>query len=285
MRAVSAFATFSSRPLDLYDVPRAGSLARACGPHGVYVANFLARMEGGDADGDEGEVLACYGAQDIVALAWFGARGNLIVLQHGELDPEALARAIERCGWAWRIVLGPGPVVDGLARQLSYSPLVNREQVYYGMSPERVATDGVSAEVRRPEKADLRALVKAAVDLNYEDLGVDRKRVDRGWVRRAVRERIRKGTTRVLGPDGAPLCKLDFGSEGEAGRMLEGVYTFAEARGRGLATTLVTSVVGESRGTHPLVCLHVGAQNTAARRAYERAGMEPMGSCQLLLKS
>ena len=197
MRAVSAFATFSSRPLDLYDVPRAGTLARACGPHGVYVANFLARMEGGDADGDEGEVLACYGAQDIVALAWFGARGNLIVLQHGELDPEALARAIERSGWTWRIVLGPGPVVDVLARQLSYPPLVNREQVYYGMSPERIATDGVSAEVRRPEKADLRALVKAAVDLNYEDLGVDRKRVDRGWVRRAVRERIRKGIDRL----------------------------------------------------------------------------------------
>lgn len=284
LEGVSAFATFSARPLDLFDVSRASSLARDCGPHGLYVANHLACVARGDEDAEDGEVLACYGAEDLLALAWFGARGNLIVLQRHDLDPDALARAIQRSGWSWRIVLGPRPVVDALARRLSSPPLVLREQIYYGMPPDRVDPEHISEEVRRPVRADLRALVRAAVALNHEDLRVDPRRVDRGWVKRAVRDRIIRGTTRVLGPSGSPLCKLDFGSEGVAGRMLEGVYTIASARGRGLASKLVATVVAESRGVHSLVCLHVGAENLPARRAYERAGMEPMSTCQLLLK-
>ena len=148
----------------------------------------------------------------------------------------------------------------------------------------QVRPDQRSDELRMPHKSDLRALVDAAVKLNYEDLGVDPARVDRGWVKRTVRERIAKCTTRLMGPLGDPHCKLDFGSDGVAGRMLEGVYTFPEARGRGLAAALVATVVWESRGVQPMVCLHVGAGNEPARRAYARAGMEPMGSCQLMLK-
>ena len=58
-----------------------------------------------------------------------------------------------------------------------------------------------------------------------------------------------------------------------------------EHRGRGLATRLVATAVAESRGQHARVCLHVGAANQPARRAYARAGMAPVGSCQLMLKS
>ncbi len=279
-----AWPTFHPRSLDPHDLAAAQALARASGPHGLYVANFLDRRDQGSTH-EQGEVLACHGAEDLLALAWFGRRGNLIVLQRTELDPDAMARAISLSGWSWRIVLGPEPVVEALARRLPSPPLVNREQIYYGMCPESVQRDHLSEAVRRPHRTDLRALVRAAIELNQEDLGVDPARIDKGWVRRAVRERIRRSTTRVLGPQGDPQCKLDFGSEGAAGRMLEGVYTFAEARGRGLAGALVATVVWESRGVHPLVCLHVGARNEPARRAYARAGMKPMGSCQLMLKS
>lgn len=281
---MTATAPFSARPLDPQEPGSARQLALASGPHGLYVANYLARSAQGE-DLDAAEVLACYGPEDLEAVCWFGARGNLIILQRRELNPIALARAIADSGWPWRIVLGPPPVVDALARELRVPPLVNRQQVYYGVRPYGFQPPELTQDMRMPDRSDLRALVKAALDLNHEDLGVDPARVDRSWVKQAVRERIKNRTTRVLGPRGDPVCKLDFGSDGAAGRMLEGVYTFAAARGRGHATALVAAVVSESRDTHPLVCLHVGAHNEPARRAYARAGMVPMGSCQLLLKA
>ena len=49
--------------------------------------------------------------------------------------------------------------------------------------------------------------------------------------------------TRVIEVSGRVLCKLDLGSHGPGGLVVEGVFTFPEARGRGLATGLVATVV------------------------------------------
>jgi predicted GNAT family acetyltransferase len=62
--------------------------------------------------------------------------------------------------------------------------------------------------------------------------------------------------------------------------MLEGVFTFAEHRGQGLATALVASCLAAAPGP---VCLHVGKHNRPARAAYQRAGMQVAGTCRLLL--
>ncbi|MEC7724842.1 MAG: GNAT family N-acetyltransferase, partial [Planctomycetota bacterium] len=72
----------------------------------------------------------------------------------------------------------------------------------------------------------------------------------------------------------------DLGSQGPAGDVLEGVYTFPEHRGRGYATSLVA---GAMAANDTPASLHVAAHNAPARRAYEAAGMREAGTCRLLL--
>jgi predicted GNAT family acetyltransferase len=80
---------------------------------------------------------------------------------------------------------------------------------------------------------------------------------------------------------GGVQTKLDLGSRGPGGCVVEGVFTMPQWRGRGLAAGLVASVAAQR--PESLVCLHVGVANFAARAAYERAGMSEQGRCRLLL--
>ena len=136
------------------------------------------------------------------------------------------------------------------------------------------------ADVRAAQRGDRDRLVQATLLLNASDLNIDPARVDRRWLRDTIDERIADGTTRVLGPVGAPGCKLDIGSDGPGGAVIEGVFTFPEVRGQGLAAALVASCLAAATG---VVSLHVGQHNRPARSAYERSGMHEQGRCRLLL--
>ena len=82
---------------------------------------------------------------------------------------------------------------------------------------------------------------------------------------------------------GRPYAKVDVGSQGPAGVVLEGVYTWRNFRGQGHATRMVKACLAQCRDA-PCIGLHVAAANTAARRAYERAGMVEAGECVLMLR-
>ena len=256
-------------------------LAAAAGVHGVYIQNVLTDRA---ADRVSGEFLAFHGADALLGVAYFGPRGNLLVILGAALDPEAVAREILTSLWAWRIVLAPAAVVHALVARGRMRPLVNRQQVYYAVTAETLAREEVSGEVRLAEKRDLKALMEASLHLNETDLHVDRWRVDRDWLRRNTRERIRRGWTYVLGAVGEPVAKLDFGSAGPAGVVIEGVYTWPRVRSKGHASGLIAAVCCSVFDSHPLVCLHVSADNDPARRAYEKCGMTEAGVCQLMLR-
>ncbi|MCB9878632.1 MAG: GNAT family N-acetyltransferase [Planctomycetes bacterium] len=265
------------RPLRAGD-DAVGELVAAAGLHGAYVQNALA---GGDGDGVVFEV-------DGVArgLAWFGPRGNLVLLGEGlGADAEGISTSVVvehllRSRWAWRIAMGPAAIVDALRLALRREVLVHRDQVYYRGDRGTANAALVRDDVRAPHRRDRERLARATLALNASDLNIAPARVDRRWLYDMIDERIADGTTRVLGDRGQLTCKLDFGSDGPGGRVLEGVFTFAESRGRGLAAALVASCLAGAPGR---VLLHVGAHNLPARRAYERAGMTPEGTCRLLL--
>lgn len=269
---MSNFPPFHGRPLDEHGRAEALELALASGVHGVYVANAL--------DAGLGETVACWGRDELLALAWFGPRGNLVVVERRSIDAVELADTVQRSRWPWRIALGPQGVVDALARRATGRPLVHRDQVYYGCAPQ-VASPGGDGDVRPAEAGDRERLMQATLELNRADLRVDPQRVDRRWLREMVETRIRDGSTWVRGPVGAFDCKLDIGSRGPAGVVLEGVFTFPEARGRGRARDLVAAAI--ARATEPLVCLHVDVANAPARAAYAAAGLRELARCRLLL--
>lgn len=259
--------------MDAHGEAEAIELARRAGAQGVYLANALAA--------DQGEACCCYGRDALLGCIWFGPRGNLIVLEREPLEPLQVARAVQNCRWPWRIALGPAPAIDALAGLLTGAPLVHRDQIYYGCRPANAVAPAPEVRVRAAQRADRERLMAATLELNRADLNVDPQRVDRRWLRNMIDARIEEGSSMVLGDPGVFGCKLDFGSRGAAGLVVEGVFTFPEARGHGLASALVGAVTAAA--VEDFVCLHVAADNAPARRAYERAGMRELSRCRLLL--
>lgn len=255
----------------VHDAPEAVALAIAAGVHGVYVRNALHRGEG------QGLLLLADGRP--AGLCWFGERGNLVVLAP-DLDPGAVAAAIQVCRLPFRLAMGPAGVVDRLASLCTRPPLVLRDQCYYVAAPGDATAALCSADVRPAQVGDRDRLAQATLQLNESDLNIAARRVDRRWLRDTIDERIADGSTRVLGPVGGFSAKLDFGSDGPGGQVIEGVFTFPTARGKGAARSLVATCIAAA--ARP-VCLHVGEHNHPARRAYEHAGMHLAGRCRLLL--
>ncbi len=270
---------FHARLLDPMDRDAAAALAVAAGSHGVYVANHLAEIDG------DGDVLALYGADEILGVCYFGRRGNLVVVERVPLSPRSVAAAIASSWYGWRIVLGPADVVATLAARESKPPIVHRTQLYYRMRPTEHTKALVRDDVRPASPRDHDALIRAALDLNEADLHIDPRRVHRTWLAETVDRRIETGSTWVLGEPGRPVAKLDLGSVGPAGLVVEGVYTRPQARGRGYAASLVATTAARHDGLVPTVCLHVAESNVPARRAYERAGMQQDGECALMLRA
>lgn len=250
------------------------SLAVAAGLHGVYVQNALAEGK------HDGLVFVLDGLE--CGVAWFGPRGNLVLLADERLQglEQQIAEHIRASRWAWRIILGPQDVVDTLAAGLTRTPLAHRNQIYYVGNREDAPKALVRDDMRKAVRKDRERLARATLALNASDLNIAPARVDRRWLYRMIDERIEEGSTRVLGPIGDMWSKLDYGTDGPGGAVLEGVFTFPDRRGRGLGAELVATCIADA--SLP-VSLHVAEHNRAARSAYERAGMHETGSCRLLL--
>ncbi len=262
------------------------AMAQAAGVHGVYVANDLAADRSGRTLAARG--LAFYGAQGPRALAWFGARGNLIVLRAdgARLHAGELARAIADFDSPWRIALGPPDVIAAIAPRLGVAPSILRRQLYYAADSAAVAARPVDDGVRPASLNDVDALIEAALELNRADLDLDPERVSRRWLEQTTRERVRARTAWVLGPSGAPYAKLDIGSQGAAGAVIEGVFTLPEHRGCGHARALVHAVASRLLAVgRSVVCLHVAENNASARACYTHAGLRESMAVSLLLKA
>lgn len=251
------------------------AVGAAC--HGIYVHNAL-------LDGERRGFVFGRSAAD-EGLCWFGPRGNLVIVGPPDVGScveiaGAVADRIQRARLPWRIAMGPRPIVDALRDRCSGTPLVHRNQVYYLGVAGSIDRSLVRDDVRAAEPDDRDRIIQATLQLNHTDLLIEPRRVDRRWLHDTVSERIAERSTRVLGPVGRIDCKLDFGSVGPGGLVIEGVFTFPEARGRGLAAALVATCIAAA---DTRVGLHVGEHNVPARRAYERAGMQEVDRCRLLL--
>ncbi|MEY3161375.1 MAG: hypothetical protein RIT25_1366 [Planctomycetota bacterium] len=273
LESLSPRADFHALPLPDRLIPAARDLVAAHGVHAVYAANALAEPDG--------DFLALMVGDLLQGLCWFGSRGNLVIVAGEDVPAAAAAAAIQAARIPWRIAMGPGPLVDALVPHLASRPLLHRDQAWYAVRPRDADPGAAGHEVRLAQRGDREALMSATLQLNESDLHIDPRRVDRRWLRDSVLARIAEGSTHVIGPVGGVQAKLDVGSRGPGGCVIEGVFTMPAWRGRGLAAGLVATVAAQRE--EPIVCLHVGVGNAPARAAYARAGMAERGRCRLLL--
>ena len=191
---------------------------------------------------------------------------------------EAIPSGLMKSGWdsatsLWQRLLGRGR-----------GYLVDRDENAYAVSPERaVRVDPPpGAKVRCAVARDLDPLVDAARASLREEGRPDPFDGDPPGFRRWVRGRLSRA--RVVEFDG----RIQFAGYADVQRpegwLVQGVYTFPEARRRGFATAGMSSIVQEAFASGAArVQLAVVAGNTSAERLYERLGFEPFARLRTVL--
>jgi len=142
---------------------------------------------------------------------------------------------------------------------------------------------GPEVPFRAAGESDIEWLTEASLQLNEEDLGIPAHTVDQRRLRSRIEQRLGEGCTFIVDSGGRPASKLEVGSEGPAGALIEGVFTEPRFRGCGLARGLVAAVSRRLLARWPRVGLHVGRGNIPALRAYHASGFEEVADLRLSL--
>ena len=139
--------------------------------------------------------------------------------------------------------------------------------------------------VIRPD--ELAAYLPAAAAMFSEELGVSPLVGDAGGgieYRRRVAGLIRdRRAFGILDADGSVLFKADIGAVSEHTCQLQGVWVRPDARGQGIGTAALPTVLQHALTLAPTVSLYVNDFNLAARRMYARLGMREVATLSTVL--
>ena len=187
---------------------------------------------------------------------------------------EALGQRVALDGGAL-IMVGPRESADAAWHGMGSPPFrVAYDQRLYAAE---AASAGPRLAVGQPMRAELDQLVDMDLGMLEDDLGIAKERIDIDALEDRVLARLEAGKLRVARRDDGQLNFLiDVSRCGAFGAQLGGTYVPPEARGRGICTRAVRSVLDELCVGGAPVTLHVNEANEAAWRAYERAGMRPV---------
>jgi ribosomal protein S18 acetylase RimI-like enzyme len=268
------------RQLGPHDMAEAEQLVAGLGQEHLYLRNQLAAEQAGVA---EGELLGVFGPEGLAAVAFFGCRGQIAAALADDAAVVPLCSAALRLQHDWRLFVGPAALARRLRAGLQRVRIF-REQPFYLADPAALAPAGPGAEeVRSAVPQDGERVMLATIELNREDLDIPAERVSRERLREHVARRIADERVFVVGPPGRFRSKLELGSVGPGGVLIEGVYTFPDSRGRGLARCLVGALARRFTREGRVVGLHCAAGNHPARRVYESAGLRVAADWMLLL--
>jgi RimJ/RimL family protein N-acetyltransferase len=173
-----------------------------------------------------------------------------------------------------------------LAPRLGSRSVLDRGEIAYVLRPESTRLRDVAGSVSaRPAiGADIEALVFAARESLREEGRPDPFSGDARGFRRWVSGRVARA--RVIESEGRIVFVAYADVQRPEGWLVQGVYTWPEARGRGLATTGVSKMCQEAFAAGAgHVQLAVVEGNVAGVRLYERLGFEPFGRLRTILFS
>lgn len=225
-------------------------------------------------------------AVPIARSTWYGVTdgdhvGGVVLLVPGRLavpwsvDPDH-ARALGatlRGRHAPCMMVGPREACDALwsAWADASTPLDRwHDQRLYVC--ERALPSEPLAGFRRAHLGDLDVLVAQSAAMEWEDVGRRVLARDPVGYRAIVQRRVESGQTWVVERQGALLFQINVGTVTRWGVQVGGTFVPPEHRGQGMATAGMTELCRRLLLRHRAVTLHVHEANTAAVRAYERAG-------------
>jgi RimJ/RimL family protein N-acetyltransferase len=188
------------------------------------------------------------------------------------------------------LVKSPAPVVDALwerlGRRAPRRVLVDRYETAYVLRPAHAQLLPPEGRLRaRPgRRDDLEALVHAARESLREEGRPDPLTGDMRGFRRWVAGRTPRA--RVLEWDGRVVFTGYADVRRPEGWLLQGVYTWPHARGRGLGATGVSDLCHEAFAAGAEhVQLAVVEGNGAGERLYQRLGFKPFARLRTILFS
>ena len=193
----------------------------------------------------------------------------------------------------WRLLVGDVAAGDAILTKSGADPaLIVHDQRFLSIDHDRVPDETEIADpgLRRAGLEDLDALARLAVRLHVDDeFGPDPGPGGLRSYRQRLEQTVRQGMVWCVGPPGAPVCKVERSvSSHRWGVQLAGIVVDRDQRGAGLGTAAVATAVRQALRDGPSsrpVSLHVRAQNTAALRAYHRAGFLDRESWRLAVRS
>jgi predicted GNAT family acetyltransferase len=120
---------------------------------------------------------------------------------------------------------------------------------------------------------ELDVIYPASVAMFVEEVGVSPESDGAAHYRARVAQLVSRGWAFARLEDGQVVFKAEIGVATSRACQIQGVYVHPDHRGRGIAAPAMAAVVNAAlRDIAPVVSLYVNAGNTAARRAYQRAG-------------
>jgi predicted GNAT family acetyltransferase len=172
-----------------------------------------------------------------------------------------------------------------LARRAPNRSIVDRCEIAYVLRREHAMLREPAGGGARPAvRADLDALVTAARESLREEGRPDPFSGDARGFRRWVGGRVARA--RVIESEGRVAFVAYADVQRPEGWLVQGVYTWPEMRGRGLATAGVSDLCREAFAAgadHAQLAVVEG--NVPGVRLYERLGFEPFGRLRTILFS
>lgn len=185
------------------------------------------------------------------------------------------------------LVRSPAAGAESLWRELvrrGRRAVVDRTETAFCLRPAhaRLATAPGSLRLRPAGPRDLEPLVQAARASLREEGRPDPFEGDRRGFRAWVRARLSRA---LVAEEAGRVVFVGYADvQRPEGWLLQGIYTWPERRGQGLAAAGVSALCRaafEAGASH--VQLSVVDGNVAAVRLYERLGFEPFGTLRTLL--